>query len=150
MTKKKKFWRLCPFKKGDVLKVSKDISAKEALFSKSEILTFINAGISQYSGMTAYEFKSESGEYKVFDMLDSDGIEKLTSLFNTTDEKPEKPKSQKSFRLLTVLIVVALIGVGLKITYQLSYVIDFINKETLYAVGACILGALAFLIKFKK
>ena len=133
-----------------MLKVSKDISAKGAKFNKSEILIFINTGISQYTGMTAYEFKSESGEYKIFNMLDSDGIEKLTALFKITDERPEKPKSQKSFRLLTVLIVVALIGVAFKITFQLSYAIDFLKTEPLYAVGILILIILVFLIKAKK
>ena len=135
---------MCPFKKGDVLEVSEDITAKKDQFSKSEIMIFKNAWKSLTPGITDYTFRSESGEYKIFSMPDSEGIEKLNALFKKTEKKP---KSQNSFSLLTVLIIVALIGVVFKITFHFSYVIDTIKKEPLYAVGAFIFGVMVFLVK---
>lgn len=146
ISNKKKVWKLCPFKEGDVFEVSRDISAKRARFIKGEILVFNRADQSEYDGMTEYIFKSDSGKYKIFDMADSDGIEKLTSFFKATEKKP---KFKKSFKFLIVLIIVALTGVTIRIIFDYEYLKESLKTQPLYVAGACFLGVLAYYIKWK-
>ena len=146
MGNKKKTWRLCPFKNGEVFRVTKNISAKRAKFEKDEIIIFINAEISQYTGMTAYRFKCSSGGYKIFDLADSDGFDKLLVLFQRTTKKP---KQKNKFSLLTALILVALIGVLIKIIIQFAYLKESFKAAPLYAVSALIIGLLVFYMKDK-
>ncbi len=146
MGNKKKTWRLCPLKKGEVFRVTKNISAKRAKFEKDEIIIFINAEISPFDGMTAYRFKGSSGKHKIFDLADSDGFDKLSTLFQRTINKP---KHKKHFSLLTALLIVALMGVIIKIIIQFSYLKESFKTAPLYAVSALILGLLVFYIKEK-
>ena len=74
-------WRECPFVKGQVYTITRDVKAPRDEFRAGERLTYVDDAFSAYHGMTGYFFTDEIDRDRAFDVADDEQGDEWQALF---------------------------------------------------------------------